>query len=168
LLRPERASGLLLVEPSVPALLPDRGGDRLTAPAERARALLAAGQVDEALDIFLTPRMGADWHDKVGRRRLAEWRHNVASTPAWFEAVMAFDPGPGPLAALDLPTLLAYGARTRPSYRQLTLAVAEAVPAATLVEVPDAGHGVPVDNPEGFNALLIDFVERISGYRPAG
>src|SRR5690606_26382709 len=122
-----------------------------TADARRARELLAADQIDAALDLFLTPRLGADWAHKVGRRRLTEWRHNVRSTPAWFDAVMAFDPGPGPLAALDLPTLLVHGAETQPVYRELTLAVAEALPAAELVEVPDAGHGVPVDNPDAFN-----------------
>ncbi|MDI3341302.1 MAG: alpha/beta hydrolase [Sphaerobacter sp.] len=161
LLRPERAQALVLVEPSVPALLPDRGGDRLMAAARQARELLAAGRVDEALDLFLTPRLGADWAQKVGRRRLAEWRHNVQSTPAWFEAVMNFDPGPGPLAALSVPTLLVYGANTQPVYRELTLAVAEALPFADLVEVPDAGHGVPADNPEAFNALLLQFLARL-------
>lgn len=163
LLRPERASGLLLAEPSVPALLPDRGGDRLNAAAEKARVLLAEGRVDDALDLFLTPRVGPDWQRKVGRRRLAEWRRNVAATPAWFAAVSAFDPGPGPLAGLDLPTLLVYGADTQTVYRELTFAVADAVPAAELVEIPDAGHGSPVDNPDAFNAMLVEFVARVSG-----
>jgi len=163
LLRPERVRGLLLVEPSVPALLSDRGGDRLSAAARQARVFLAEGKVDEALDLFLTPRLGADWPNKVGRRRLAEWRHNVLSTPAWFDAVMDFDPGPGPLAALNIPTLLVYGANTQPEYRELTLAVADALPPTDLVEVPDAGHGVPVDNPDAFNALLLEFLERIGG-----
>lgn len=161
LLRPERAEALVLVEPSVPALLPDHGGDRLTAAAERARVYLAEGRIDDALDLFLTPRVGADWRRKVGRRRLAEWRHNVLSTPAWFEAVHEFFPGPGPLAALDLPTLIVYGSNTQPVYRELTEAVAEAVPSAELVEVEDAGHGVPADNPEAFNDLLVRFLARV-------
>jgi pimeloyl-ACP methyl ester carboxylesterase len=40
-------------------------------------------------------------------------------------------------------------------------AAAEAVPAAEVTEVPDAGHGAPADNPEAFNALLIDFLNRL-------
>lgn len=160
LLRPERVQALLLAEPSVPSLLPG-GGERLSKAAVQARRLLAEGNIDGALDIFLTPRVGPDWRRKVGRRRLAEWRHNVAATPAWYAAVNAFDPGPGPLAALDLPTLLAYGAETLPVYRELTEAVAEAVPAAELVEIPDAGHGSPADNPDAFNAVLLDFLARL-------
>jgi pimeloyl-ACP methyl ester carboxylesterase len=161
LLSPERVLALLLAEPSIPQLLPDNGGDRLEAAAERARPLLANGQIDQALDLFLTPRIGSDWSKKVGRRRLAEWRQNVLSTPAWFSAVEAFNPGPGPLAALDLPTLLVYGANTQPEYRELTLAVADAVPAADLAVVPDAGHGSPADNPDAFNGLLIEFLARL-------
>ncbi len=161
LLRPERVIGLLLAEPSIPQLLNNRGGDRLSAAAERARPLLESGRIDDALDIFLTPRVGADWRNKVGRRRLSEWRKNVLSTPAWFTAVEAFNPGPGPLAALDLPTLLVYGADTQPEYRELTMAVADAVPSADLEVVPDAGHGSPADNPEAFNAILLKFLSRL-------
>ncbi|HUZ02024.1 MAG TPA: alpha/beta hydrolase [Thermomicrobiaceae bacterium] len=161
LLRPERTRALVLAEPSIPSLLSDEGGDRLMSAANRARVMLAEGRIDDALDLFLTPRVGADWRDKVGRRRLAEWRHNVLSTPAWFDAVQEFYPGPGPLAALEVPTLLVYGSGTQPEYRELTEAVAEAVPAAELVEVPGAGHGVPADNPDAFNALLLDFLARI-------
>lgn len=161
LLRPERVIGLLLAEPSVPALLPDRGGDRLSAAAKRAEVLLAEGKVDEALDLFLTPRLGPDWSERIGGRRLKEWRRNVASTPAWFDAVINFDPGPGPLAGLSVPTLLVYGANTQAVYRELTDAVADVIPYEDLVAVPDAGHGVPVDNPEAFNTLLIEFLARL-------
>jgi len=166
LLSPERVLALLLAEPSIPQLLPDNGGARLTSAADRARPLLANGQIDDALDIFLTPRVGADWRQKVGRRRLAEWRQNVLSTPAWFEAVEEFNPGPGPLAALDLPVLLVYGANTQPEYRELTSAVADAVPAAELAVVPDAGHGSPADNPEAFNALLVEFLGSLGLVHP--
>ncbi len=161
LLRPERVIGLLLAEPSIPQLLPGGNDDRLSAAAEKARPLLENGQIDAALDIFLTPRVGADWQRKVGRRRLAEWRHNVLSTPAWFTAVEDFNPGPGPLAALDLPTLIVYGANTQPEYRALTMAVADAVPGADVAVVPEAGHGSPADNPEGFNEVLVEFLTKL-------
>ena len=161
LLRPERVIALVLAEPSVPQLLRDRGGDRLSSAAEQARPLLEAGRIDDALDIFLTPRVGADWRNKVGRRRLAEWRKNVLSTPAWFTAVEAFNPGPGPLAALDVPVLIVYGADTQPEYRELTMAVADAVPSAEIEVVPNAGHGSPADNPEAFNSLLVEFLTEL-------
>jgi len=161
LLRPERVLALLLAEPSIPQLISDQAGQRLTKQAARAQAFLDAGQIDEALDIFLTPRVGADWRRKVGSRRLAEWRHNVLSTPRWFEAVNAFNPGPGPLASLDVPTLIVYGANTQRTYKELTQAVAEALPGARLAVVPDAGHGSPADNPEAFNQILLEFLKEL-------
>lgn len=157
LLYPERVRALVLVEPSVPAILL-QNDDRLTSAAEKARGLLNEGRTEDALDLFLRPRIGEDWPTKVGRRRLAEWRRNVISTPAWFDAVAEFYPSPAQLALLHLPTLLVHGADTQPVYRELTDAVAEAVPAADLVSVPNAGHGVPADNPDAFNALLLDYL----------
>ena len=167
LLRPQRALALVLVEPSIPALLPN-GSDRLADAAREARPLLDSGRVDEALDLFLRSRVGPDWREKVGSRRLAEWRHNVYATPAWFAAVAQFNPRPGPLAALDIPTLLVYGADTLPEYRELTLAGAGPVPTAEVVEVPDAGHGAPADNPREFNRLLVNFLQRIGLAEPDG
>ena len=39
----------------------------------------------------------------------------------------------------------------------------EAVPSSYWVEVPNAGHMVPEDNPEGFNAVALEFLDRIEG-----
>lgn len=161
LLRPERVRALLLVEPSAPALLPDHGGDRLNIQAREAREAIAKADIDGALDSFLRSRLGDDWRRKIGGRRLEEWSHNVLSAPAWTEAVERFDPGPGLLAAIDMPILLVSGANTLPVYRELTEAVADAVPSAKLVIVPRAGHGVPADNPEMFNELLTAFLQDI-------
>lgn len=167
LLRPERVDALVLVEPSIPALLSDDAGRvRLEQEARQARALLAADRIDEALAIFLEPRLGPDWQHKAGSRRMAEWRRNIFSVPQWIDAVLAFDPGPGVIAALDRPMLLVYGAHTQPFYRAMTLALADLCPHAELVEVPNAGHGSPADNPEGFNAVLLAFLERL-GLLPA-
>ncbi len=162
LLRPERVRALVLVEPSLPALVEDEGKRRLAETAAQTRRLLAEDRIDEALALFLVPRLGEDWESKAGRRRLEEWRRNIFSAPVWIDAVLAFDPGPVPLAVLDHPTLLVYGAETQPFYRAMTLALADLLPAAELVEVPGAGHGVPVDAPETFTELLLGFLDRIS------
>lgn len=161
LLRPERVRAMVLVEPSLPALVEHEGKRRLAETAAQTRRLLAEDRIDEALALFLVPRLGEDWESKAGRRRLDEWRRNLFSTPAWIDAVLAFDPGPVPLAVLDQPTLLVYGAETQPFYRAMTVALADLLPAAELVEVPGAGHGVPADNPDAFNELLLRFLARL-------
>jgi pimeloyl-ACP methyl ester carboxylesterase len=158
LLNPQRCISLVLVEPSVPSLISTGADERLTSEARQTEALLAEGKVDEALGVFVVPRLGENWQEKVGRRRLEEWRKNIHSAPAWLDAVVAFDPGPGPLAGLEPDTCIFYGANTRSIYRDLTFAVADLLPHAELREIPDAGHGAPVDNPELFNRLLLQIV----------
>ncbi|MFN3336762.1 MAG: alpha/beta fold hydrolase [Thermomicrobium sp.] len=162
LMRPQRVHALVLVEPSLPALAGEDERERLRQSAELTRSLLAVGKVDDALAHFLVPRLGEDWMQKAGQRRLQEWRRNVFSTPAWIDAVLAFDPGPVPFAALHRPTWLVYGAETQPAYRRTVLALSELLPQAEVTEIPHAGHGAPVDNPEAFNARLLDFLGRVN------
>lgn len=162
LMRLQRVHALVLVEPSLPALAGEEERERLRRSAELTRSLLAAGKVDDALAHFLVPRLGEDWMQKAGQRRLEEWRRNVFSAPTWIDAVLAFDPGPVPLAALNRPTLLVYGANTQPAYRRTVFALSELLPQAEIAEIPHAGHGAPVDNPEAFNARLLDFLGRVN------
>ncbi|MCX7624097.1 MAG: alpha/beta hydrolase [Thermomicrobium sp.] len=161
LMRPRLVHGLVLVEPSLPALAGEDERERLRQSAELTRSLLAAGRVDEALAHFLVPRLGPDWAQKAGQRRLQEWRRNVFSAPAWIDAVLAFDPGPVPLAAVDVPTLLVYGAETQPAYKRTIFALADLLPRAEIAEIPHAGHGAPVDNPEAFDAVLLEYLARV-------
>ncbi len=166
LMRPERVAGLVLVEPSLPALAGEEEQERLHRSAQLVRSLLAADCIEEALAHFLEPRLGPDWRQKAGQRRLEEWRRNVLHTPAWIDAVLAFDPGPVPLAALDRPTLLVFGEKTQPGYRQTVFQLADLLHTAEVVSIPDAGHGAPVDNPDAFNAALLDFLGRLSWLPP--
>ncbi len=165
LLQPRRVQALVLVEPSLPAFAGEDERARLQASRDETRALLAAGRIDEALAHFLVPRLGEDWKQKAGQRRLEEWRRNIFSVPAWIDAVLAFDPGPLPLAALDRPTLLVFGELTAEAYRRTIFALADLLPTAEVVAIPRAGHGAPVDNPEAFNATLLGFLDRI-GWLP--
>lgn len=162
LMRLQRVHALVLVEPSLPALAGEDERERLRRSAELTRSLLASGKVDDALAHFLVPRLGEDWMQKAGQRRLQEWRRNVFSAPTWIDAVLAFDPGPVPLAALNRHTLLVYGANTQPAYRRTVFALSELLSQAEIAEIPHAGHGAPVDNPEAFNARLLDFLGRVN------
>ncbi len=64
------------------------------------------------------------------------------------------------LRAVVQPALVIAGARDRMSLAP-SRALAAALPAATLVEVPDAGHVVNLQKPAEFNAALVDFLERL-------
>jgi pimeloyl-ACP methyl ester carboxylesterase len=66
------------------------------------------------------------------------------------------------LAALRIPALIVVGARDRGS-RAPCRALAAALPAARLVEIPDAGHVVNLQQPRAFNAALREFLEGAAG-----
>ena len=42
-------------------------------------------------------------------------------------------------------------------------ALALAIPAACLVEIDDAGHLTPLEQPAAFNAALLDFLDGLPG-----
>jgi len=43
------------------------------------------------------------------------------------------------------------------------LAQAEMIPYAQLVELRGAAHGLMVESPNGFNDIVLDFLDRVSG-----
>lgn len=62
------------------------------------------------------------------------------------------------LGQMTVPTLLLYGEHTLPVHRATTTALAELMPHAHLIRITDSGHGIHRDNPEAFNAVVLDFV----------
>lgn len=64
------------------------------------------------------------------------------------------------LSSITVPAFVAYGANDRVAPRALSEVIAAGIPGADLAEVPDAGHVANADNPQSFNALLGDFIER--------
>jgi pimeloyl-ACP methyl ester carboxylesterase len=66
------------------------------------------------------------------------------------------------LRALDVPALVIVGERDRGSLEP-SRALADALPAARLVVLPDAGHVVNLEQPVAFNAALEGFLDGLGG-----
>jgi len=62
------------------------------------------------------------------------------------------------LSQITSPTLLVRGAETDLLERSTAERMARTIPNCKLVEIPNAGHSVPLDNPEGFIAALQEFL----------
>lgn len=62
---------------------------------------------------------------------------------------------PAALAALPMPVLLVSGEHTPEIHAEVFRNVCAAMPQARAVRVAGAGHAVPHDNPEAFNALVL-------------
>lgn len=72
---------------------------------------------------------------------------------------------PAALKALPMPVLLVSGEDTAPIHAEVFRNVVAAMPQARSVRIAGAGHSVPRDQPERFNALALDFLRE--SLRPA-
>jgi pimeloyl-ACP methyl ester carboxylesterase len=67
----------------------------------------------------------------------------------------------GTLKALDLPTLVVVGERDRVTPLVEAHLIQSLITDAELVEIPDAGHLPAIENPDVFDQVLIEFLDRI-------
>lgn len=65
------------------------------------------------------------------------------------------------LAAVRCPTLVVAGAADRTVPLPAQEALARAIPGARLAVVPGSGHATPIDQPEVFNRLALEFIASI-------
>lgn len=71
---------------------------------------------------------------------------------------------PDQLAALPMPVLLMAGERTPPIHAEIFRNICAAMPQAERVLVAGAGHATSRDNPDAFNAYVLDFLDRHAQY----
>lgn len=93
-------------------------------------------------------------------REEADGRFGYKFDPGWFGLPSRPRPDPSDIAC---PTLLIRGAESRLLSAEAAETFARSVPKGRLVEIPDAGHHVLVDQPERLLAVLAAFREEISG-----
>ena len=79
-----------------------------------------------------------------------------ATQPAWTDAE---------LAKITVPTAIVLGDHDEAITRAHTEHMAEVIPGAKLVILPDASHFAMLQDPAGYNKAVRDFID--SGSRPA-
>ena len=90
------------------------------------------------------------------------WRPNLAVLHAHMDDILAF-PRVEDGVHYDGPTLFVAGATSdyiRPEHEDV---IAHLFPQSETVEIPDAGHWVHADNPNGFMAVIAPFLARDGG-----
>ncbi|MGG2005337.1 alpha/beta fold hydrolase [Novosphingobium resinovorum] len=98
----------------------------------------------------------------IRRSAMRWWRWPCASGSRAFErqqgAIIArADPLPG-LGAIAVPTLVLVGEDDRTTPPHYSRTIAQAVPGATLVTIPECGHMAPMERPEAVNAALREWL----------
>ncbi|MGS0685051.1 alpha/beta fold hydrolase [Nakamurella sp. GG22] len=152
---PDRVAGLVLVDTRSGA---DDGAalERRRAAAERADE----GEISSGLDA-VGPLIAKGAAAPV-RETLASIAAGVpAPTVGWAQRAMAARPdSTDVLAAADVPVLVVVGEHDTVTPPDEARAMAAAVPGAELVQLPDAGHLSPAEDPDGFTLALTGWLGR--------
>ncbi|MCL0102240.1 alpha/beta hydrolase [Dehalococcoidia bacterium] len=62
------------------------------------------------------------------------------------------------LVELRVPTLVAVGDRDMPDFREIAAVLSENIPVARRAIIPKSAHLAPLENPDDFNDILLDFL----------
>ena len=160
---PLRAAGLVLADTKASADPEDVRAhrDRIASQAESAGSTqaLAVTMPDTLLGVT-TREHRPELVDWVKAQILANSAAGVAAAQRAMAGRRAqFDT----LAALRVPVLCIRGAEDIPSTAEDHAAMAAAAPDAVNVEIPGAGHLLPIEQPAAFLAHLLPFLKRVHG-----
>jgi pimeloyl-ACP methyl ester carboxylesterase len=154
---PSRVSALVLISAPAPELVPSPA---LEAAWTAENEALERGDIDAAVaavvDAWTLPDAPASVRERVGamQRRSFELQAGVDS----------IDEAPDPaetlasLAAIEVPTLVAVGALDKPDFVEGALKLAEALPNTRHAVIEDAGHLAPLETPDAFRTLVLDYL----------
>ena len=158
--RPALVKKLVLMEGAFGPLLqkPESGdeGPGLSPIAKAVKARFDKGDIDGGLEVFTdrdTPGTWARWTEENRQRS----RDN-----AWTMIAGGSD---NPVSCADLgglrmPVLLMQGEKTSRRLSSIVDATHKCLPSAARATVSNAGHGMHVGNPAGFEKILVEFLSK--------
>jgi pimeloyl-ACP methyl ester carboxylesterase len=158
---PERATSLVLVSAPPPGLEPST---ELEAAWEAEEAALVRGDTEAAVetvvDAWTLPGAPQELCGRVAamQRRAFELQ---AETGEVTEVPEPAEDADG-LGRLDIPALVAAGEFDLPDFRLGAEALSQRVRNARATVISGAGHLAPLEEPEAFDRLLIDFLDGAS------
>jgi pimeloyl-ACP methyl ester carboxylesterase len=161
---PERATSLVLVSAPPPGLEPS---SELEAAWEAEETALARGDTDAAVeavvDAWTLPGAPQELRDRVAamQRRAFELQAEAGEVTEVPEPAEDADG----LGRLDIPALVAAGEFDLPDFRLGAEALSQRLGNARATVISGAGHLAPLEEPEAFDRLLIDFLDWASRAR---
>jgi pimeloyl-ACP methyl ester carboxylesterase len=98
--------------------------------------------------------------DEMAGRLAALFGHDLADQPPivdkQLDAMRAYDATPRLGELADVPTLVVNAFHDPIAPPSAGWVLSSGIPGARYVELPDASHGVPIQNPDQINRLLLD------------
>lgn len=124
------------------------------AASRKARVLLEAGQDEEAVRTFTYATSGAGAFDRMAeadRQRILDNR-----------MALGLPLGPPPsckqVGAVAMPVMIVEGDSSPSFVRVLMKGLADCLPSARRITIPNASHAMFLDNPQAFNTSVIRFI----------
>ncbi len=160
---PERVWALALISAPPPELDPS---PRLRAAWDAEEAALQRGDLDAAaasvVEAWTLPDAPAALREQVRRmqRRAFELQTNDEDAT---DAPDPLDEDPDALARLRMPVLVAAGELDMPDFVDGAEVLARTIPGARHSVIAGAGHLAPLETPEAFRELLLQFLVGASG-----
>lgn len=157
LVAPERVSALALISAPAPDLEPSEELEAIWAAEEEAierEDLEAAAQA--VVDGWTLPGAPQELRDLVAamQRRAYELQEDADVS----EAPDPLEENPERLSQIEVPTLIAAGDRDKRDFVAAAESMASAMPNARHEVIAGAGHLAPLETPEQFRELLLDFL----------
>ena len=155
---PAKVSSLALVSAPAPGLEPS---PELRAAWAEEEEAVERGDIDTAVDVVVRtwtlPDAPAGLRDRVAamQRRTFEC-HDDEDEVA--EAPDPVEERPDAVAAIRVPALVAVGDRDKVDFLDGAQQLARALPNARHAVIPGAGHLAPIETPDLFRALLLEFL----------
>jgi len=162
---PQLVARLFLYEPSLATFVTDPAAadrvfhDRLEM-MRAAKIAASEGDTDGAVEMLMD-----DVNDRAGDFRRLPVRirsvmlQNSRMLPLLFNAPLPPPISCENLSRLDFPTVIALGEDSRTFYRIVAKAASQCIRSSKLVEVPNARHLWPVQDPAAFSRLVLNFLD---------
>ncbi|HSD24140.1 MAG TPA: alpha/beta hydrolase [Solirubrobacterales bacterium] len=155
---PERITSLMLVSAPPPGLEPS---SELGAAWEAEESALERGDIEAAVravvDAWTLPDAPSELRDRVAgmQRRAFELQ---AEADDRSEAAEPAEAGPDALGRIDVPVLVASGEFDLPDFRLGAESLSKRLEDARGTVIAGAGHLAPLEQPEAFERLLLEFL----------
>jgi pimeloyl-ACP methyl ester carboxylesterase len=155
---PVAVSALVLISPP-PLVLDPSPALRLAWEAEETA--LERGDIDGAVaavvDAWMQPDASEALRERVASMQRCAFELQAAAGDAR-EAPDPLEQHPEVLAELQIPALVAAGEDDMPDFRDAAEQLAEALPLGRHTVIGGAGHLAPLEAPDRFKALVLDFL----------
>ena len=166
---PDRVSALVL---AAPGLRDHEWSKAIREFGDEEERLLEAGDIDAATELNVRlwvdgPNRGPDAVGKDVRERVRQMQRRAFDVQlAAYEA----DPAPGPedplvlrLGEIATPTLVIVGNADAPDFLEIADKLEAELPDARKVVLADTAHTVPLERPDEFRELTLDFLRERAG-----